>query len=259
MSLLPKEHGAYGQNAYPLVTSLAVAGIDTPAALIAIAVIAGFLAHEPLLVLLGRRGLRARRQMARGAAMWCATVTTIAVAAGTTAVALMPSGDRWSVLLPLAPAAFLAAAIAMRREKSSAAETAVALAFSFAAVPICIGAGAPVRSALAVAIAFAVIFVTSTLAVRVVVLKVRGGGDPRATSRTRAAVFATAITAGAGLTGVALEGLLPWTTLVAASPGLGGAVLLVLSSPSPKRLYIIGWLLVSVSAATAVVLIVGLD
>jgi len=258
MSLLPKEHGAYGQMAFPLVTSLAVAGIDTPAALIAIAVIAGFLAHEPLLVLLGRRGLRARRQMARGAAMWCATVTTIAVAAGTTAVALMPSGDRWSVLLPLAPAAFLAAAIAMRREKNSAAEMAVALAFSFAAVPICIGAGAPVRSALAVAIAFAVIFVTSTLAVRVVVLKVRGG-DPRATSRTRAAVFATAITAGAGLTGVALEGLLPWTTLVAASPGLGGAVLLVLSSPSPKRLYIIGWLLVSVSAATAVVLIVGLD
>ncbi len=53
MAFLPKEHGAYGQLAFPLVTALAVSGTSVPAGLIALAVVACFLAHEPLLVLLG--------------------------------------------------------------------------------------------------------------------------------------------------------------------------------------------------------------
>ena len=33
MALLPKEHGAYGQLAFPLVTAFAVAGVTMPALL----------------------------------------------------------------------------------------------------------------------------------------------------------------------------------------------------------------------------------
>ncbi len=58
MSLLPKEHGAYGQMAFPLATAFAVAGMNAPALLIGVAVLAGSLAHEPVLVLLGMRGTR---------------------------------------------------------------------------------------------------------------------------------------------------------------------------------------------------------
>ena len=57
-SLLPKEHGAYGQIAFPLATAFVVAGVSTAGLLLAAAVVAGFLAHEPAAVLLGLRGAR---------------------------------------------------------------------------------------------------------------------------------------------------------------------------------------------------------
>jgi len=66
----PKEHGAYGQLVFPLATAFAIAGATAPALLTAIAVTAAFLAHEPLIVLLGRRGVRARRDHFRRAAIW---------------------------------------------------------------------------------------------------------------------------------------------------------------------------------------------
>ena len=46
MTLLTKEHGAYFQMALPIATSFAIAGVSPPALLFALAVIAGFLAHE---------------------------------------------------------------------------------------------------------------------------------------------------------------------------------------------------------------------
>jgi hypothetical protein len=58
--------------ALPLVTSFAVAGVTAPA-LIALAVVAGFVMHEPLSVLLGRRGACEQRAQWRRAAMWLGT------------------------------------------------------------------------------------------------------------------------------------------------------------------------------------------
>ena len=42
MRLLPREHGAYGQMALPLVTSLAIAGATASAVLMTTAVVAAF-------------------------------------------------------------------------------------------------------------------------------------------------------------------------------------------------------------------------
>jgi hypothetical protein len=68
--MLPKEHGAYGQMAMPLVTSLVVAGASAPGLLLATAVVIAFLMHEPLVVLLGRRGGRAKREAGGRAGRW---------------------------------------------------------------------------------------------------------------------------------------------------------------------------------------------
>ena len=70
MSLLPKEHGAYGQISFPLVAAFAVGGVSAGGLLIASALIAGFLAHEPALVMLGLRGPRAKRELWNRAAVW---------------------------------------------------------------------------------------------------------------------------------------------------------------------------------------------
>src|SRR5688572_12248058 len=51
-TMLPREHGAYGQVAFPILTAFLVSDITVAGLLIAAAVVAGFLAHEPAAVLL---------------------------------------------------------------------------------------------------------------------------------------------------------------------------------------------------------------
>lgn len=244
--------------AFPLVTSFAVAGVTRPALLLAVGVAAAFLAHEPLLVLLGRRGPRARREQWRRAVAWLVFSSATAVGAGLVALWSVPLAIRYWCLLPLVPAAFLAQAIAVENEKSLPAEVAVALAFSLAAVPVCLAAGASTRTALAVGIAFASIFVSGTLAVRVIVLEVRGGGNPRKAWATRRAVLGLTSAAGAGLVAAAWYSVLPWTTLLATAPGLAAAGWLAAFPPAPTRLRAVGWTLVAAAAAAALILVAGL-
>jgi hypothetical protein len=258
MPPFPREHGAYGQMLFPLATSFAVAGVSMPAVLLGLAVVAGFLAHEPVLVLLGRRGPRARREQRRAAAVWLGVTTAVLIGAGAAALFTIPSSTRWSLALPLGPALFLAAAIAARQEKRPAAEIAVALAFSLAAVPICLAAGAQVATACAVGAAFALVFVPATLVVRAILIDVRGRGSPRASRLTRAAVLILAGAAALGFAAAASRGLLAWTTLMAAAPGLAASSWMAVFPPRPSRLRAVGWTLVAVSTIAALVLIAGL-
>ena len=92
--MLPREHGAYSQMALPLVTSFVVAGVTLPAALTGLAVVFGFLAHEPLLVRLGRRGVRARAESERRANVSLAVYGAATIAAGVAAVLLAPPAAR---------------------------------------------------------------------------------------------------------------------------------------------------------------------
>lgn len=258
MSLFPREHGAYGQMAFPLVTSLAVAGVTSPALLIGLAAVAAFLAHEPLLVILGRRGLRAKRTEWHHAIAWLAVSGGTTLGSGIVALWLVPSGVRWSFLLPLLPTLFLAAALSAKVEKSAYGEIAVALAFSLLAIPVCLAAGASTSTAVAVGTTFASVFVTGTLSVRVIVLRTRGGGNLRTVRITRFLLFALVASIAAGLTAAGVRDVLPWTTLLAAAPGLSLAALLVARPPPPTRLRRVGWTLVSTSAAAALILIARL-
>ena len=253
--MLPREHGAYGQLAFPLVTAFAVAGVTVPALLMAVGVVAAFLAHEPLLVLLGRRGDRTRRAQWRRAAIWMSVTGATAVGGVLAALVSMAHSVRWWLILPVVPTAILFTAITAKREKSALGEIAVALVFSLVSVPICLAAGGATRPALAVGLAFSAIFVADTLAVRAIVLKTRGGGDPRAARATRVAVLALTSVAAVGFVVTAWRGLLPWTTLVAATPGLVGAVWLTSRPPSATQLRAVGWALVMTSAAAAIILI----
>jgi hypothetical protein len=257
-ALVPKEHGAYGQMAFPLLTGLAVAGASTAALLTALAIVAGFFAHEPALVLLGLRGARARRDHGRRAARWLALEGTLALVAGVVALGLAPPDILWSFALPLVPGALTVMAIALGQEKSWHAEIAVALTFSFAAVPLVLVSGSTPSTAFAVAIPFAFIFAAGTLAVRTVILRVRGGGNARATAMTRAAALILATSALTLLALAAAFDLLAWTIWAATVPGLVLAMAVALSVPSPARLKAIGWSLVAASTVAAVGLVVSL-
>jgi len=256
--MLPKEHGAYGQMALPLATAMAAAGASASSLLLSAAVVAGFLAHEPLLVLLGRRGSRARRESSRRARRWLATTAMTAAGTGVLGAWSMPAGARWSLALPLLPATVLSATIAAGREKGVAAEVAVAAAFSLVAVPVSLAAGARVEDGAAIAAVFAGIFVTATLSVRGIIATTRGGGNVETARRFTIATILLAGVAVAGLAWAATRGLMPWAGLAAGVPGLGLAAALALVPPPPSRLRAVGWTLVAVSVAAGVTLAIGL-
>ena len=255
--MLPREHGAYSQMALPLATTFFVCGVTHAAALTGVAVVLGFVAHEPLMVLVGRRGPRVRAEGVGRARFTLMIIGLAIIAVGVAAVLLATPAARPWFVLPLIPATVVAVGVLRKQEKSGPAEVAVALAFSLAAAPIAVAAGATVAIALSIAIPFAVIFVAGVLAVRVSILKVRAGGNPRAVRTTRAALAALAAIALTGLGTAAIRAVLPWTPLAAVVPGILVAVAFAFRTTA-SRLKTVGWTLMSASTAAAVMLIGGL-
>lgn len=254
-SYLPREHGAYGQMAFPLVTAFGVAGVSAGGLLLAVAVIAGFLAHEPAAVRFGQRGVRAAREYGAEAARWLWACVAVALSAGIGAALVLEPSIRWSLAVPTLPALVLIAAMGQGREKSWYGETAAALAFAGAAVPVVLAAGAPPAAAWHVAIPFALLFATTTLAVRVVILRVRGGGNPQATAATRSAVMTVSIAALLAIVGLTAAHVVPSSMLIAAAPGLATAIVVAARPPAPTRLRLLGWSLVTVSTLTAAIVL----
>jgi hypothetical protein len=255
--MLPKEHGAYGQVSLPLVAAFGVAGFSRAGVLLAMAVVAGFLAHEPASVLLGLRGARAKRELGPTAARWLTGCGLIGAAGTVGAIALISSEVRWSIVVPIVPALVLMVTTIRGCEKSWYGEVAASLAFAGTAVPISMAAGALTVTALAVAVPFVLLFVASTLAVRVVILQVRRGGDARAAAATRRAAFIVAGCGAALLAWATLRNVLPGFVLTAAAPGLVTAGVVAARPPSPARLRLLGWTLVAVSIVTTAIVIVA--
>jgi hypothetical protein len=108
------------------------------------------------------------------------------------------------------------------------------------------------------ALVFAVNFVLATLAVRVVILKVRAGGDGAVVAATRRAVLALAGLSVAAVGMAWAYQLLPGATLLALVPGVVVATQLALRPPPPSRLRAVGWRLMATSLTTAAILILGL-
>jgi hypothetical protein len=255
MVALPKEHGAYGQLTLPLVTALAAAGVSTAGLMMTVAAVAAFVAHEPAAILLGQRGVRARREHSGTARRFLCACAATAALAGAASFLVMDHQHRWSLAVPLLPAGLLAVATVRDREKSWYGELAASLGFAGAAVPVSMAAGASLADAAAIAIPFALMFMTSTLAVRAVILRVRAGGNERATTTTRRSVFALTAAAVGILVWLATAEILSAATLLSASPGLLAACAISAYPPPAARLRTVGWTLVTVSVVTAVLVI----
>jgi YwiC-like protein len=256
VAYLPKEHGAYGQVAFPLATAFGVSGVSTGGVLVSLVVIAGFLAHEPAAIVLGLRGSRAKRELGASATQWLCGCLVIAIAAGIGAVLDLDPAARLSLAIPAIPTVLLILAMVQGHEKSWYGEAAAALAFAGVSVPVTMAAGASMNAALVVAIPFALLFTTTTLAVRIVILRVRGGGDPRATMATRSATLAISAVATAAIGAVTVAGWLPSSVLLASAPGLITASIVAARPPAPARLRSLGWTLVAISTLTALIVVV---
>ena len=253
--MLPREHGAYGQLLLPLATALAISGLHVSAILTAIAALTGFIAHEPLVVLLGGRGVRARRERRRTAISWLVVSSGIAFVAGVGAVASAPPDERWLFAWPLVPAAVLAVLLANGREKSTLGEIVSAIAFASVAIPVgAVTASSPIRGFI-VAFTFASLFIVSTLGVRVVILTTRGGGDPHAVQLTRWQLAVALAVIGVGLSVAVVSDVSAGVAALAILPGVTVVIALALRPPPARRLRTVGWTLLSTSVFLAVALV----
>ena len=252
--MLPREHGAYGQLLFPLATALAIGRPGAAALMLAAAAVFAFLAHEPLLILLGQRGRRAAQEQRPRAWRWFSTWAVAALACTALAIALMPVGARIGLSVPGGLTLVLGIVIAARHERTTAGEILTALALSSLAYPVALAAQAPARVAVTCAAAFATAFVAATVSVRAVIMCTRR--PPAARSRI---VAALALVVGIlGLAALWQLGLAAGVGVLAALPVCGVGFVLVLAPPSATRLRLVGWTLIAATAATAIVLVAGL-
>ena len=253
-TLSPREHGAWAQLGAPQLTAMAAGGALCVAGWCwAIAVTATFVAHEPLLILLGQRGARVKREM-EGAAKRRLVRMAVLACLGTVGFLLGVDGPvRWSV----APAAILAAAVLpfvwQGKEKTLVGELLVGLALAAAAVPALAAAGRIDAAALA-ACTWGLVFTLATLTVRAVV----------AQQRTEAVVPARFVAGGLGLLILALglalgqERQLPRAAALAPMPTALLALQLTLRPPPARLLRKVGWALAVCFTLCTALLVAGL-
>ena len=249
--MIPHEHGAYGQLGFPLAAVLASGRPGAAAALLALACAAAFVTYEPLLVLLGQRGIRARREHSEEAKRTLAWAAAIAFGAGAAGAWLLAPHDRWALAVPAVLGAVSLALVAGRIHKTTAGEMFLAVALSCCAVPVGVAAGLRPSAAILCAVLFASGFSAATLAVRSAIARQRR--EPAAGFRLWAVGLALVSPAAVGLLSrkygpdaAAWTAAVPLSVLTAA---------LAVRPPSARHLRTVGWTLVGASAAATILLV----
>ena len=251
-SLLPHEHGAYGQIVLPLIAGLALGRPGPAATLLSLAAFSGFLAYEPLLVAAGHRGVRSREGDASRARRWAASLLALAAAFGTAGFALAPAAARWAALVCPLLAGVVAVLVWRDAERTAVGEMVVATALSSTGYPVALAAGAPLGVAAAAWIAWILAFASATLAVQAVLARRNpSSGVAWGPATAIAAILAFASSAAARTS-------LPWAVPAAVAPVALAALGIVLLRVPPRQLRRVGWAVLSASLVSLAVLVGGL-
>jgi hypothetical protein len=251
--LTPREHGAYGQLLFPLVSALLIGRPAAGAYLLAASAVAAFLAHESLLVVLGQRGSRAAREQGADARRSLALFGGFCAVTGLVSLAIIPLDALTLLLVPIGLGVLVGIAAFMHRERTTAGEILVGLALASVSLPVATAGLVPHTPAVTLFVVFAAVFITATVAVRSMIGRVAKAGGPHP-------VVAVALTLAvlAGLASAAAIGRLASIAPIAALPVCAVSLGITVRPASPRRLRAIGWTLVGATGLTAVILVVAL-
>lgn len=249
---MPKEHGAYGQFGMPLLTAVIVTRGALGAWAMLLSALAVFMLHEPLLVLLGRRGTRAKREL--GPVAQRALVIGVFLAGGLFALAVAfgkPLGA--SLLGPVALAVPVLVLVLRNQEKTVLGEVLVATALSSCALPTVRAGGGTAHEAWVIAGTWAAAYGVATIAVHALL--------PKYTTRRRfilrgATLACCAVLGGLAAWGAVAGRIAPFEAL-ATGPVALLAVALAIAPVATRHLRRVGWLLVLASFGTMALLIAG--
>ncbi len=251
--LLPKEHGAYAQLAFPLVTGMALAPPRLSTITLGLAAVAFFLANEPLAVLLGVRGMRLRTQWGPAARIGAGLLLTAGLGLGGAGVALAGSAVWPTLLAPAAAAIALVPMVLAGKQKTLVGETLVVTAFTTLILPLGATSGAPTARTVPAVLVWWTSFLLSILEVHAIKARLKPG---RRGGWTRWASPAASGLVVLACLGVAVADYESWGVYaLALLPPSGTVLALSVLRVHPRRLKQVGWTLVGANILTLVLLL----
>lgn len=259
-SMVPREHGAYAELLFPIATVLLGGKPAVSTVLLAVAAVGCFLANEPLLVLLGERGGRAKRRQSDRAKRALLIFLLIALGAGFAGFILAPRGVRIAVILPLLLGGGLVLMAVQGLERTMFGEALAAAALSSLAIPLGLSAGLQPTAALAVTLIW---FLSSSLGTSIVRLTISRTKSKTPEAQRRVAwkrgflmlVCLVAIAVGVGAPFGARAGF--WV-LAAVVPVALVVFVMAALRPTTRRLRLMGWSLVAANLCSLIAVVTTL-
>jgi hypothetical protein len=255
--MIPREHGAYAELLFPMVTVFLGGAPTMSTFLLAVGTIAAFLANEPLLILVGERGTRLQRTESGRAKRALLVFAMFAVGAGVAGIMSAPPSARVAVVVPmlLGGGVFLLAVQGL--ERSMFGEALAAAALSSVAIPLGLSAGLNAVESFAVAFIWAVTALLGTSIVRLTVARTKAKTDQEkaavAFKRGLLIVVCLAVI-GIGCAAPFAERVDLWV-LAAAVPVAVVVLVMALFRPTARRLRLMGWSLVGASLLTLIAVV----
>jgi hypothetical protein len=238
--------------AFPVASGLAMGGLSWAGIAFAALAVAGFLAHESVLVVLGARGERIRSKDAMHARSRLVRLGAAAVVATVVFATTAPPGAWHVALLSASLAVAVGGLLVARKTKSLPGELLVAGTFSSVHAVLAAAGGADARATFVPVAAWVVCFTLATLSVHALKYRFKRRGSGRWT------VVVSPILSGI----VVLFAILGFGSLhpvgSVAAPVLPKALAVLLLSAlpaNPRHLKRVGWTFVVADALTLVALI----
>lgn len=251
-SLVPREHGASMELAFPLFCAFALGPPSSSSIAYALAAMLAFLSHEALLVVLGSRGARQAERAGPLARRWLVVLHSSALLLGVPALVGLCAPARLASLVPVSLAlCVLVLTLRGVRARTLGVELLAMVALVSVALPVALECGATLALALATTASWCVAFAVGTFAARGVLYRQKDGG--------RGLSVARVLGAGVLLASVVLAALAPtwWRHALAPVPFAVAALVLGMRPPPPTKMMAIGFSLVAASALTLALLASG--
>ncbi len=258
--MVPREHGAYAELLFPIVTVFLGGWPTSSTWLLAVGAIASFLANEPLLVLFGQRGNRMKREESDRAKRALLLFSLVALGAGVAGLVLAPTVVQGAVGVPLVLGIGLMILAIKGLERSMVGEALAAATLSSIAIPLGLSAGLGSTETLAVALIWLVASLLGTAVVRLTVARTKA----KIGEELRRARFKRAMLASACLLVIAVGVAAPYGyraglwVLAAVVPVAVVVFAVAVLQPTARRLRLMGWSLIAANLCSLIAVVMAL-
>jgi hypothetical protein len=250
--LLPREHGAYAQLGFPLLSGLVLGAPGLASWLFAASAVLLFMANEPLVVLLGGRGKRLQAELAIAARQRLFILAALGAACGLAALWIASLQTRWLALVPLALAACLMPLVLSNQLKNLQGEAVAAAAFSAMHLPVAAAGGVAGTMLWGPPVMWFATTIVANLSVHAIKSRVTGLTPWVVPAATWLALTALLLCAVVWIWSPVWRAV----ALAASLPLAGVAVVNGLAFP-PKKLKRVGWTVVGANLLALLVLLVA--